>query len=282
MIKNELYDIDLNSPLEVTILRTVAGGKTAFPCAEFEKEHGVTHGAFLGVAERLLRQKRLISPKRGFYVSVPENYMDWGAPPVEWYLDDLMRHLRVPYYVGLLKAGAYHGATHHAVFRHQVVASARPSDFMSGGVPVDFYFRKDVDMLSDGIIKRKTKTGAMRISSVELTVLDLFRFRRGTGGQEHHGTVLNDLGGQVDPELLAHLSGNVERSAAQRAGHMMDLLGFAEQASLMHEALQKKGKLAWVEMYPEELRVDPMFFRKPLVRDPKWKVVVRRENDFEG
>ncbi len=280
-MKNELYDIDLNSPLAAKILRSAARGKVAFPFAELEEEHGVTLGAFLGAAERLLGQNRLISPKRGFYVAVPENYMDWGAPPVEWYLDDLMRHMRVPYYVGLLRAGAYHGATHHAVFRHQVVTSARTSDFMSGGVPVDFYFRKDVDMLSDGIIKRKTRSGTMRVSSVELTVLDLFRFRKGTGGQEHHGTVLNDLGGQVDPELLAHLSGLVERSAVQRAGHMMDLLGFAGQASLMHEVLQKRGKSAWIEMYPEELRMPPGFVREPIVRDPKWKVVVRRENDFE-
>ena len=38
-----------------------------------------------------------------------------AAPPPPWYIDDLMRFEDCSYYVGLLKAGELHGATHQAV-----------------------------------------------------------------------------------------------------------------------------------------------------------------------
>jgi hypothetical protein len=51
---------------------------------------------------RLKQQGRVVSPRRGFYVVVPPEYRAAGSLPASWFIDDLMRYLDQPYYVGLL------------------------------------------------------------------------------------------------------------------------------------------------------------------------------------
>jgi hypothetical protein len=75
---------------------------------------------------RLKRRGRIASPRRGFYVLVPVEYREAGCPPVSWFIDDLMRFLKQPDYVGLLSAAAIHGAAHQQPMLFQVVTD-RPS-----------------------------------------------------------------------------------------------------------------------------------------------------------
>lgn len=46
---------------------------------------------------------------------------------------------------------------------------------------IAFYYRKDMAPVSAGIEDRKTDTGRMKVSSVELAVLDLLRYPRAAG-----------------------------------------------------------------------------------------------------
>jgi len=46
------------------------------------------------------------------YVLVPLEYLHAGAPPPSWFIDDLMKAMERPYYVGLLSAAGIHGASH--------------------------------------------------------------------------------------------------------------------------------------------------------------------------
>lgn len=55
---------------------------------------------------------RIMSPLRGFYAIVPDEYVLRGAVPQSFYLDDMMHHLGRQYYVALLSAASYHGASH--------------------------------------------------------------------------------------------------------------------------------------------------------------------------
>ena len=65
----------------------------------------------LEAALRRLKQRgRIASPRRGFYVLVPPEYREAGCQPASWLIDDLMRFVEQPYYVGLLSAAAIHGA----------------------------------------------------------------------------------------------------------------------------------------------------------------------------
>src|SRR5262249_27023552 len=93
----------------------LSGGRTVFTREEAVAALGVKPRGFLKAAEREQQRRTLVNPRHGFYVTVPPQFLSWGAPPPDWYIDDLMRHERRPYYVGLLKAAELHGASHQAV-----------------------------------------------------------------------------------------------------------------------------------------------------------------------
>jgi predicted transcriptional regulator of viral defense system len=59
--------------------------------------------------------------REGFYVIVPLEYASSGILPPEWFIDELMKFLRQPYYVGLLSAAAIHGAAHQQPQEFHVV-----------------------------------------------------------------------------------------------------------------------------------------------------------------
>ena len=64
----------------------------------------------------------------------------------------------------------------------QVVAAKRMPGAGYRAVPgIAFYYRKDMQAVAAGIEDRKTDTGRMKISSFELTALDLLRYS-GSGG----------------------------------------------------------------------------------------------------
>src|SRR5271165_2135282 len=181
-------------------------GGVVFSADEARQALGVSQGALLDAAERQQQRRHLISPRRGFYVIVPPQYLAWGAPPPPWYIDDLMRHEGCPYYVGLLKAAELHGATHQAVMEFQVVTDKRLPEIRVGRSAISFYYRKDMAAASKGIEERKTDTGRMKISSVELTMLDLVRYPHAAGGLDNIATIISDLADRIDAGKLASLS----------------------------------------------------------------------------
>ena len=132
-----------------------------------------------------------------------------------------MRHEGCPYYVGLLKAAELHGASHQAVMEFQVITDKRIPKLTVGRSRIGFYYRKDMSAISQGIDDRKTDTGSMRISSIELTSLDLIRYPRAAVGFDNIATVLTDLGGKINGRKLAVLSQAFERPVVQRLGYLL-------------------------------------------------------------
>ena len=81
-------------------------GRYSFRREEALDALGVSDEALQTAARRLTAKKRLVSPRRGFYVIVPLEYRSAGAPPPDWFIDELMKFQERPYYVGLLSAAA--------------------------------------------------------------------------------------------------------------------------------------------------------------------------------
>lgn len=271
---------DRRSALSTYIADLLSAGRIVFTSADAQREIGVGRGAFLDAAERLQRRKALLNPRQGFYIAVPQQFATWGAPPPPWYIDALMHHEQQPYYVGLLKAAELHGASHQAVMEFQVITAKRLPKIKAGRNLIVFYYRKDMAAVLEGIEDRKTDTGTMKISSAALTALDLFRYPQAAGGIDNIATVLSDLAGKIDPALLASLSKVAERPVVQRLGHLLDRLGYAEQAEPMHKALAARGNMSWTELDRREAR-DPDFAPEPLERDERWRVIVRRVPEID-
>jgi predicted transcriptional regulator of viral defense system len=85
---------------------------------------------------RLSGTGKIHSVWRGFYaIALPEYGLDGIAPPID-YVDQLMRYLGKKYYVALLTAASYNGASHQA--------------------PQSFY------VICDSILHTKNKNGVKR------------------------------------------------------------------------------------------------------------------------
>jgi predicted transcriptional regulator of viral defense system len=255
----------------------LASGRAVFLRDEAVRDLGSSPGAFLDAAERLQRRGHLVNVRQGFYVVVPPQFLSWGAPPPSWYIDDLMQHEGRQYYVGLLTAAELHGASHQAVMEFHVVTDKKMPELVVGRSRIAFSYRKGMEAVAAGIEDRKTETGRMKVSSVELTVLDLMRYPRAAGGIDHVAAVLADLGGKIEPEKLGSLSVSFERPVVQRSGHLLDRRGHGDRAGRMFDRLFAGRSPAWVELDRGEADLEP----EPIERDRRWRVVVRRAPEVD-
>jgi hypothetical protein len=156
----------------------------------------------------------------------------------------------------------------------QVVAGKRLSAVHAGRSRVVFYFRKDMAAIAEGIEKHKTDTGIMKVSSPELTILDLLRYPHASGGINGIVTVLHELAPKADTEKLVKLCPAFERSVLQRTGYLLSREGFDDLAEKIHSCLGQ-GMMQWIEL-DRSLIGDPDFAPAILGRDQHWRVIIRQ------
>jgi predicted transcriptional regulator of viral defense system len=257
------------------LTRLQGSGRVSFTRAEARQALQISDAALVKAVARLRRKQMLVNPRHGFYVAVPPQYHSWGAPPPNWYIDDLMRHEGRPYYVGLLKAAELHGATHHAVMEFQVMTDRQLPKIRAGRSFIVFYFRKDLQPVLSAVENRKTDTGSMKISSVELTALDLIRYGHAVGGIDSVATALTDLGEKIDGEKLAATAAHFERSTAQRLGYLLDHLGFSAATEPLNKYLLAQPSVPWVKLDParRKNRIAPEELAE---KNQRWRVAVQR------
>lgn len=256
----------------------LAGGRISFTRDEAIAELEVTSRGFLAAAKRLQKKGQLLNPRHGFYVVVPPQYLVRGAPPPQWYIDDLMKHEGHPYYVGLLKAAEIYGASHQAVMQFQTITDKRMPKIRAGRSVLSFFYRKDIGALSGAIVDHKTDTGRFKLSSPELTGLDLLRYMHVTGTIDSIASVLSDLGAKMKAHELQKLAPAFERSVIQRLGYLLAYVKHSQAAEGLHAYLQNEKLLPWVELDPSKRSSKT---RKPPERDTRWNVLVHRRPELD-
>src|SRR5580698_9890894 len=153
------YESEIGKPgLSAYIIGLLAAGRLVFSRDEAQAAIGTGRGAFLAAAEKLQKRGRLLNPRQGFYIIVPPQNLNSGTPPPASFIDDLMRHEKRPYYVGLLKAAELHGAAHHAVMEFQIVTDKQIRNLQLGRSKIAFYFKKDLSSVAAGVEEHKTDT----------------------------------------------------------------------------------------------------------------------------
>ena len=270
------YDPGISRPsLSAYMTEILAAGRLVFSRDEAQAAIGTGRGAFLAAAQKLQKRGRLLNPRQGFYVIVPPQNLNFGSPPPASFIDDLMRHEKRPYYVGLLKAAELHGAAHHAVMEFQVVTDKQMRNVQAGRSKIAFYFKKDLNAIAPGTEDHKTDTGKMKVSSVELTLLDLLRYPEASGGLDNVLTIIADLGPKLDAGKMASLCDAFERSVVQRAGYLLDRSGLADHAEKLHAFLERDSHAQWTELDPS-LASDADLAPEIVARDKRWHVLIRR------
>ncbi len=268
------------SSLATYLTNLQSEGRIAFTRDEAIASLGITEAAFLKAAARLQERHMLLNPRQGFYVAVPPQFLSWEAPPPSWYIDALMRHEGRFYYVGLLKAAELHGATHHAVMEFQIVTDRQLPKIRAGRSWITFHFRKDLESVRNGVVERKTDTGTMKVSSPELTALDLLRYIHVAGGIDAVATVLADLGGKIDGDKLAAMAAHYDRACVQRLGYLLDRLGHADRAQTLHNHLTATKSVPWVALEPPK-RGPEVSAAIPIERNERWRVTVQRHPEMD-
>lgn len=187
---------------------------------------------------RLKEHGKIVSPRRGFYVIVPPEYRATGSPPASWFIDQLMRHLEQPYYVGLLSAAAIHGASHQQPMAFQVVTSQPTREMRAGKVTIRFSMSSKVERMPTTEIQ--TETGTMRVATPETTAFDLVRYQAAAGHLSNIGTVLAELAERIDPRALVGIADLVRIPDIQRLGYLLDAVGEGDVAAPLAEWLKAR------------------------------------------
>jgi predicted transcriptional regulator of viral defense system len=198
-------------------------------------EHWVTVSEiveFLGVSAVEARQiagrwraKHLaFSPTRGAYVLVPPEHRTWGAVPASHFVDDLMRFLGHAYYVGYLSAAEIHDAAHQRPQVFQVVTDARLRDREFGRVRMTFV--RSAAVAARPTVNINTPTGAMTVSTPEVTVLDMTSAPEHSGGLSNVATVIAGFieDSKLDLDALAQVATGYPTATAQRTGWLIDFV----------------------------------------------------------
>jgi len=204
---------------------------------------------------------RRVTRKGGLFVIVPPEFRTMGAPPLDWWFDDYMTHLGVPYYLGLLSAAAWHGSSHFAVMESQLMVARRLKPIEVGRTRIRFFLKAGA--LATPTERRNNPWGSIAVSTPEATLLDLLRYPAG-GGIGRVALIAADLVKLCRASSLkAALDAAQDTPSAQRLGFLFDEL---EQKALS-EAIEKwlcERPLRMVDLEPDGVA--------PWEVSPRWHV----------
>ena len=225
---------------------------------------------------RLVAKSRIISPWRNFYVIVPVEYSLKGVIQPVFYMDQLMSYLEKKYYVSLLNAASFYGASHQRVQTFSVMVE-QPDirNTSKNGTPILFFSKKEIRI--EFVRKHKTQTGYINVSSPELTAVDLIANEKSVGGLNRVCTVLNEL---ADAMNMDSMNDSFFKTSSvpvfQRLGYILDRILEREDLA---ETLYSKIEVAGLK-----LRKVPFKINKPTEGcevDKRWKVIVNQEIEID-
>lgn len=227
--------------------------------------------------KRLVDKGQLISIHKGYYLIISPQYKSRGVLPPSLYLDDFMKELGRPYYMGLLSAAAIHGAAHQQPQEFFVVTNFPAlRSTQKKGLKINYISKSEMPVkLLD---TRKTESGYLKISNPILTAVDLVQFSKRSGGMNRVATVLHELIEIIQPPSInEYLLEVAPLTVLQRLGYILEkVLNNSALAEALYTVLQKNN---------------PVLFRTPLkasasvkgfLVDEKWKVIINTtiETDF--
>jgi len=194
---------------------------------------GVSHEALRQALHRQQQRGRIIRLSRGagHWLIVPLQYALVGAPPLETWLDRYLgKTLHSPYYVALLSAAETYGASPYAVMVTQVIVPKPRRPITVGRHEVVFLTRAGIDRMPTRW--HETPEGRFKVSTPELTVLELVQRASVVGGMSRVRDVLQGLWGACTiPGLSEALDALQEVPTAQRLGILLALDGRDDMAA---------------------------------------------------
>lgn len=226
--------------------------------------------------KRLVDKELIISIHKGYYLIIPPQYRSKGILPPTLFLEAFMKELDRPYYLALLNAAAYHGASHQQPQEFFVVTGfpvLRP--MQKKGLKINYISKKVVP--ASLLDTRKTEAGYLKISNPALTATDLIQYAKRVGGINRVAAVLSELAESIQPDAFDNnLLQHVPVTALQRLGYLLDKV-FDNQslANALYHALQKNES----PLFRIPLKASAP--AKGFASDERWKVIVNTEIEID-
>jgi len=195
---------------------------------------------------RLSKKNQIVSIRKGFYLIVPPEYSHSGILPPEMFIHELMTFLNQNYYVGLITAAMYHGASHQKPQEFFVISEEKQFRIIEkNGIRINFITKKKLNLA--GIRQIKTSTGFINVSNPEMTFLDLLTYENCIGGINRAVELMMEINDVLSISRFKRVIENVPISILQRAGYIFENLlekqSFAEYifSSLNDTKLYRTG-----------------------------------------
>lgn len=242
------------------------------------KTLNLTKIAFKMAAHWLIKAKRIQCIGKDFYAIIPLEYKRTGRLPPYWYIDHFMKYLGQQYYVGLLTAAAYYGASHQVTQQFYVIADESVSLGKRRTTDLVFFVKKNISLTP--IERIKVSTGYVNMSSREATALDLVQYYKSIGHWGLIATVLLELAPDLDPELLKKtaLQGQYETTTLQRLGYILEFLGHQDKTETLYQILQKK----WITQRKNFILLIPeKGSRQKDKKNLQWRIVVNSKIEVD-
>ncbi|WP_045100282.1 type IV toxin-antitoxin system AbiEi family antitoxin [Legionella micdadei] len=243
-----------------------AQGQHCFTTDDMMHALKMSQTAVWAAITRLEKKGVIATPHRGFHIIVPPEFQRPGCLPPDQFIPDLMTYLQIPYYVGLLSAAQYYGASHQQAQTFQVLVPKNRKKIQCGQIRVEFIARKNIyDIPTKNF---NTPKGYVKISSPEATALDLANYPMYCGGLSNVLTTLEELAEQIQPQALERLANQLPSSPQlQRLGFMFEA-GQLDELAMVIETILRKRTIRAVALVPKITNQD---MDKPI--NKRWKVI---------
>jgi hypothetical protein len=243
-------------------------GRFTFTTAEARAaSDGASDAAVAAALDRAEADRLIASPVRGFHVVLPLEDRGTGTPSWRLFLDPLMTHLGLPYYVGILTAASIHGASGQVAQVVQVVTPRPRRPVRVGRLAIEFVVRGTAAKAP--VELRTTPSGRMRVATAEVVALDLVRYPAKAAGWGNVATVLGDLAPSLRRagmrDALAVVPATTE---LQRLGHLLEGAGAEPTLAVLETELATR-RIGWVPLIPGESGA-----LGTAGRDPRWRILV--------
>lgn len=261
--------------LQLYIKNIRKNGKRCFTIQDIIKEFKVSPGSARVMVSNLLKSGDLISPVRGFYVVVPPEHQPYGSIPAKELIPLIIEHIKVNYYVSLLTAGLFYGATHQKPAQFQIISDKRiKRRLIFGKVEITFIYKKN--MLDLPVNDFVVSTGYLRVATPELMLLDLLSYPEHAGGLNHIATVLSELIESLNVKKLISLAKKIKMEhQLQRIGYILDNI----------ELIEDKHTASFINVLAKHIEKNrnnyvPLASEISITgypRSKKWKVIINTD-----
>lgn len=177
--------------------------------------------AIASEVRKLIRGKKIVKLRNGFYLILPPLYRRTGRLPLEFYVDDFFKSVGFDYYVSLYTASQIHGAGHQKVMQDYISAAKKIKHIHNAAASINFF--TVTNWPGRNIIKKKSPAGYYNVSDAALTALDLIQHQNVLGGMNRMLANIEELSEEMTVQQIDDLvSWYPNLSNLQRLGFLLD------------------------------------------------------------